>query len=224
MTPAAETPPTQPTLVGAHRDLTVGLAAAGVEDAQRARLLDGMTRVVAEKGYVDATVADVVRAARVSRGTFYALFASKEECFVEAYRHGVEVLHERIAAAVHDVADWREQLRAGLRAYLETLVAEPLFARTYLLEIHAAGVRAQIVRDGALRRFADRYGASFRLALREDPARAMPSDASLFVLAAGVDQLICAHVRAGELEDLLDLTDDLVEVGVTFFDGAHRAT
>jgi AcrR family transcriptional regulator len=194
----------------------VGLAAAGVEDAQRARLLDGMTRVVARKGYADATVADVVKAARVSRGTFYALFTSKEECFVEAYRHGVEVLHERIATAVADVADWREQLRAGLRAYLETLVAEPLFARTYLLEIHAAGARAQAVRDDALTRFADRYRATFRLALKETPERAMPSDAALFVLAAGIDQLICAHVRAGELEDLLDLNDTLTDVGVTF--------
>ena len=32
------------------------------------------------------------RVARVSRGTFYALFASKEQCFLEAYRHGVDVL------------------------------------------------------------------------------------------------------------------------------------
>jgi AcrR family transcriptional regulator len=205
----------EPTLVGTHRALTGSLAAAGVEDAQRARLLDGITRVVAEKGYADATVADVVRAARVSRGTFYALFASKEECFLEAYRHGVDVLHEQIGAATRELTDWREQLRAGLDAYLRTLVAEPLFARTYLLEIHAAGTRAQIVRDEALRRFAERYRASFRLALR-DGAGAMPSDAALFVLAAGIDQLICAHVRAGALEDLLGLTDQLTDCAVTF--------
>src|SRR3954468_5725512 len=89
---------------------------------QRARLLDAMIDVVAEKGYAAATVADAVRAARVSRGTFYALFASKEACFIEAYRRNVEVLEARIEAAVHEQdGDWRARLRAGLRAYLERL-------------------------------------------------------------------------------------------------------
>ena len=87
-------------LVAAHPSLAPHLdARAG---AQRARLLEGMTQAVAEKGYADATVTDAVRAARVSRGTFYALFASKEACFLEAYRHGVEVLEARIDAAVRE--------------------------------------------------------------------------------------------------------------------------
>src|SRR5215207_8945556 len=108
--------------------------------AQRARILEGMTQAVAEKGYVAATVADAVRAAHVSRGTFYSLFATKEECFLEAYRHGVEVIVDRIEAAVAaERGDWRPKLRAALRAYVDTLASEPRFARTYHLEIHAAG-------------------------------------------------------------------------------------
>src|SRR5215212_8995752 len=147
-------------LVAAHPSVAPHLdARAG---AQRARLLEGMTQAVADKGYADATVADVVRAARVSRGTFYAQFGSKEECFLEAYRHGVEVLEGRIDAAVRDAGgDWRAQLRAGLRAFLDCLAAEPAFARTWLLEIHAAGPSAQVARDATLRRFAERYRASF---------------------------------------------------------------
>src|SRR3954453_7441701 len=98
---------------------------------QRARLLDAMIDVGAEKGYAAATVADAVRAARVSRGTFYALFASKEECFLEAYRHGVDVLVGRIRAAVRaERGDWVARLRAALGTYLRTLVDEPRFART----------------------------------------------------------------------------------------------
>src|SRR3954471_2142733 len=93
---------------------------------QRARLLDAMIDVVAEKGYAAATVADAVRAARVSRGTFYALFPSKEACFIEAYRRNVALLVERIETATHaEHADWRDRLRAGLRAYLERLAEEP---------------------------------------------------------------------------------------------------
>src|SRR3954451_4560601 len=102
---------------------------------QRARLLDAMIDVVADKGYAAATVTDAVRAARVSRGTFYALFESKEACFIEAYRHGTDVLDARIDAAVRAAGpDWRDGLRAGLRAFLESLFAEPQFARMWMTE------------------------------------------------------------------------------------------
>jgi AcrR family transcriptional regulator len=187
---------------------------------QRARLLDAMIDVVADKGYAAATVADAVRAARVSRGTFYALFASKEACFIEAYRRGVDNLDAHIERAVHDEAgDWRARLRAGLRCYLERMAAEPRLARTWLLELHVAGPVAQAERDATLRRFADRYRRSFEAALGERDDLAMPSDDALFMLAAGVDQLVCARVRAGELERLPDLTESLLTCAVAQLEG-----
>src|SRR5437763_13481592 len=91
---------------------------------QRAKLLDAMVRVVAEKGYEAATVADAVRMARVSRGTFYELFESKEACLAAAYRLGHHVLATRVSAAIATAKDWREEIRQGLRAYLETFDAE----------------------------------------------------------------------------------------------------
>jgi AcrR family transcriptional regulator len=164
---------------------------------QRAKLLDAMVRIVAEKGYEAATVADAVKLARVSRGTFYELFESKEACLAAAYRLGQDVLAARVAEAVLGARDWREELRLGLRAYLRTFDDEPLFARVYLLEW--APVRAE--REVAIRRFARRYGKSFTR------AGALVPEEALYALAAGVHETTCAHVRAGrmaiELEDVL---------------------
>src|SRR4051812_20897482 len=218
-------PPLEPSLVAAHPDVEPLVRAATAGDAaQRARLLEGMTQAVAEKGYAAATVADAVRIARVSRGTFYALFASKEQCFLEAYRHGVDVLVERIRAAVRaEDGDWVVRLRAALRTYLRTLADEPRFARTHLVEIHAAGPRAQAARDATLRRFAERYKASFRAALREREDLRMPSDDALFVLAAGVDQLVCARLREGALEGLAELEDELARIVVALLEGTAFA-
>jgi AcrR family transcriptional regulator len=180
-------------LITAHPELEPLLQ----ERPQRAKLLDAMVRVVAEKGYAAATVADAVRLARVSRGTFYELFESKEACLAAAYRLGLDVLAARVADAVKDAPDWREEIRRGLRAYLETFDAEPLFARVYLLEW--APVAAE--RDAGIRRFARRYGVSFARGGVEVP------EPALFVLAAGVNELACAHVRSGgratELENVL---------------------
>src|SRR4051794_35847183 len=87
------------------------------ERPQRAKLLDAMVRVVAEKGYEAATVADAVRMARVSRGTFYELFESKEACLAAAYRLGHHVLAARVADGIKGAGNWREEIRQGLRAY-----------------------------------------------------------------------------------------------------------
>jgi AcrR family transcriptional regulator len=168
------------------------------ERAQRAKLLEAMVRAVAEKGYAAATVADAVRMAKVSRGTFYDLFESKAACLMEAYRLGVEVLEQRIAEAVSGARSGDEEIRLGLRAYLRALEEEPLFARVHLLEWDALGP----AREQSIAHFARRYGKSFARAGRPVP----PADA-LFALSAGIDQLVRARQRAGrnvtELEDTL---------------------
>jgi AcrR family transcriptional regulator len=196
-------------LVGEHPEVEPLLEARG--GTQRARLLEAMTLAVGEKGYAAATVADAVRGARVSRGTFYALFDSKEACFLEAYRHGVDVLDARIDAAVRGTGgNWRTQLRAAMRTYLSELDAEPRFARAHLFEIHVAGPAAGAQRDATIGRFARRYRASFAAA--GDPSR-VPSDDALFVLSAGIDQLVCAHVRQGGAA--VELEDTLVDIATT---------
>jgi AcrR family transcriptional regulator len=187
------------TLIGEHP----GLAPLLTERPQWARLLEAMVRAVAEKGYEQASVADAVRLARVSRSTFYELFASKEECLLAAYRAGYEVLEQRIDTAVRGVSDWREQLRLGFRTYLETLEGDPLFARVYLIEAYV--MRDE--RERVMRRFADRYARTF--ALSKHP---VPPQEALILLSAGVHELACTRVREGA--GVRDLEDTLVGCAV----------
>jgi AcrR family transcriptional regulator len=169
------------------------------ERAQRAKLLEAMVQVVAEKGYAAATVADAVRVAKVSRGTFYELFDSKQACLMEAYRLGIEVLEQRVADAVTDATTGDEEIRLGLRAYLLALKEEPRFAHVHLLEWDALGPE----KDAAIAHFARRYGKSFKKA-----DRPVPTDDALFVLSAGIDQLVRSRLRDGR--DVTDLEDTLV--------------
>lgn len=169
------------------------------ERAQRAKLLEAMVQVVAEKGYAAATVADAVRVAKVSRGTFYELFESKQACLMEAYRLGIEVLEQRVADAVAEAGSGDEEIRLGLRAYLRALKEEPRFAHVHVLEWDALGAE----KDAAIAHFARRYGKSFKKA-----GRPVPPDDALFVLSAGIDQLVRARLRDGR--DVTDLEDTLV--------------
>lgn len=187
-----------------------------VAEDQRTRLLDAIGRVAGEQGYETTTVADVVRAAGVSRTTFYEHFEGKEDCFLRAFAAGMERLDAAVDEAVREASaeDWRAGLRAGIRAYLAHLGADAASARTYLLEIHHAGEAALAARTAALRRFADRYRASARAA-----GARPPHPDSLFVLCAGTEQLCAERVRRGadvrDLEDVFMLTAEAVLLGAT---------
>jgi AcrR family transcriptional regulator len=209
-------------LLRAHPRL--GAVRAGSLPPQRARLMEAMARVAAERGYAAATVADVVRAANVSRSTFYEQFAGKEELFVEMYRHSIEVLHARIDEAVRGEPTWRDQLRAGIRAYLATLASEPLFARTHLLEVHHAGPAALAVRGKALTAFAERYRAAFAQARDELAGVREPPEEALLVLCAGTEQLAAERTRAGEADRLEELEDVFCDCAESVLAGPTRST
>jgi AcrR family transcriptional regulator len=203
-------------LVERHPALAPRLGSDDTARGQRARLLAAMAVVVADKGYVAATVADVVREAGVSRSTFYDLYGSKEQCFLETYRHGVDVLFDAVRSAVRQPGGWRDQLRAGVRAYLRTLQAEPRFARTYLIEIHAAGPAALQARTEALRRFAKRYAAAAAEATTHPP-----HPDALLILCAGTEQLCAERVRAGQHARLSELEDVFCTCAEAVLLGAH---
>lgn len=198
-------PTVAPRLGGRRDDVALG---------QRARLLAAIAQVIGERGYAATTVAAVVREAGVSRSTFYEHFAGKEACFIDAYRHGMEVLEQEVARAVAEAGpgDWRAQLRAGICAYLGVLDADEPTARTYLLEIHHAGEPALAERTAAMRRFAERYRAT---GLAAGAREAHPE--SLFVLCAGTEQLCAERLREGrgvrDLEDVFMLTAEAVLLG-----------
>ena len=109
--------------------------------AHRDRLLRAMTAAVAELGYANVRIADVVDRARVSRQSFYEQFPDKEACFLAAHGRGIELILERVALSAQDIQqlDPGAQLRAGIRAYLELAAAEPEFAHCMLIELPAIG-------------------------------------------------------------------------------------
>jgi AcrR family transcriptional regulator len=141
-----------------------GIAPLLTDRPQRARLLEAMVQAVAEKGYEAATVADAVRLAKVSRGTFYELFESKEACLLAAFKLGYEVLEGEINLAIREAEDWREELQLGIRAYLQTLENDPLFARVYLIE-------AEVVWE-------EREAVLHRPPLRQDVRKVRPPGAT----------------------------------------------
>ena len=129
-----------PPLPRGRHDLTRGQ----VEQSQRLRLAVAMAEACVGRGYSDTPVAAVLELAGVSRQTFYALYANRLECFLEALDLVGEVLVGRLADAVAAQEGLPlDRAIAALDGYLQAIVDHPAFARLYVVEAHAAGPRAK---------------------------------------------------------------------------------
>jgi AcrR family transcriptional regulator len=175
--------------------------------SQRERLLDGMAKTVAAQGYAATSVADVLRAARISRRTFYERFADKEDCFLAAYDAIVGLCDERVCGAFQSAADWRRGIEDGLAALLAVLASEPDFARLAVVEVLAAGPRGLARRDAAMQRFAA-FVQSGRAEL-QDPV-APPSELVAQAIVGGIYELLYSHIVRGETKRLPQLSDEML--------------
>ena len=71
-----------------------GKARAEVEQNQRRRLYGATIALVAEKGYQATTLAELCSLSGVSSRSFYDLFASKDELFLETLKAVIELAIE----------------------------------------------------------------------------------------------------------------------------------
>lgn len=124
-------------------------------DAFRSRLLDGLAQSIADRGYRDTTVADVVRNAKTSKRTFYDQFASKEECFVELLRANNEDMINNIRTAVDPEAPWGDQVRSAAGAYVDHIASRPAITLSGIREAPALGVVALPLHRLAMGQFTD---------------------------------------------------------------------
>ncbi len=105
-----------------------------IVEMQRARILEAMTEIVAERGLHGATIAAVAKQARVSRLTFTEAFGSIEQAFVALVEQVTEWPALLIAEAFQEGDTWRASILAGLEALLVFLDSEPALARVCVID------------------------------------------------------------------------------------------
>jgi len=206
-----------------------GLPREFVVRNQRERMLDGMARAVAEKGYNATSVADVLERAGVSRKTFYEHFRDKEDCFLQTFDEVAAGLLYRVDKAFRGETDeeegaegeelpWEARIRRGLARFIEVLVREPDFARMCLVESVQAGPKALERYFAMVRRFADYVDQG-----RELGAPGVVPEFTALSVVTGVTGVIYMRLATGEVEDLLDLLPEFTFFILTPYLGPDRA-
>ena len=122
-----------------------------VVENQRQRLFGAMVASVAERGYADTRIADLVETSGVSLRSFYDLFPDKQACFVGA----VDALVRWTIGPVLESSgpdDWEVDSRRRLGFAAALAAAQPAAAKLCLVEAYAAGPAAVELVDEAASR------------------------------------------------------------------------
>ncbi len=117
----------------------VTLPRTRVGEIQRSRLMAGAVAAIDELGYPRATVGRITGRARVSRRTFYQMFANRDECFAAVLDEVVATVGAELAAAGLEGLPWRERVRAGVWRILAFFDREPALARVCVVQALRAG-------------------------------------------------------------------------------------
>src|ERR1700685_4738898 len=112
---------------------------AHVAEMQRSRLLSAAVKVVDELGWQGVSVARISGRARVSRRTFYDLFADLEDCLLAVLKDTTARIAAALEAANLEDLAWRERVRTGLWTILGFFDREPELARFWVVQSARGG-------------------------------------------------------------------------------------
>jgi AcrR family transcriptional regulator len=190
-----------------------------VFSSQRERALKAMIEAVADRGYGETRVVDVIQRAGLSRKTFYELYDDKEECFLAAYDHTFGELYSKTQEAFDGAAGrpWAERIEAGVTVLIEQLAADPAAARFAIIEVLAAGPKALTRRDAALRQF-----TGFIDAGRSESSLELPGLTSTAIVG-GIYELLYSEILHGAASQLPSRIPEIVYWITQPFLGPERA-
>jgi AcrR family transcriptional regulator len=185
---------------------------------QRARILAAAIAAAADGGYANMTVGRVISIARVSRKTFYEIFADRHECFLAACEHALAEATAVAREAYDGEATWRRGVRAALTRLLALIDEEPSTGYLLVVEPLVAG-------GGVVRRRAQVLDVLAGVVDRGRPQAsvAYPPPLTAQLLVGGVLAVIHAHLVSKPREPLGELVGPLMSMIVAPYLGARAA-
>ena len=182
-------------------------------------MLTAAVDAVEEVGYSRMTVAQVISRARVSRKTFYDVFADREDCFLAAFDQALEQGRARVREAYESETNWREAVRAALATLLASMDEEPGLTKLCVVEAQSGGPKVLERRTDAFAQLAGAIdaGRKARGATGEPPAVTAEG------LVGAVFTVIHTRVLQQDPRPLTDLLGPLMSMIVLPYLGARAA-
>lgn len=179
--------------------------------ATRRRLMQAAVKVFTEKGFAEASVADVIREAGTSRQTFYDEFDNKEAVLLELQERSVQLMIPIIRAAMDREKTAEAKVEAGMTALLKLIEQAGPLAEISLREMgHTPAVMA--AREKSTAKFCellrDTADAAYQQGLTSRPS----DDATIRALVGGIEAVALEYLRNGRGHQVMEVKPSLVRL------------
>lgn len=165
--------------------------------------MDALAQLTAEQGYEATKISDIVKRAGVARKTLYDNFEGKEEVFLAAFDAARDEAVERIETSCAEAgSDWRDQVEAGLAAFLGYVADNPSVARMCMIEALSAT-------PATTKRYEDALQDFVEMAQARTPADKRLPETLDETLIGGVAWIVYQQIRRGETASAEDLLPEL---------------
>lgn len=180
------------------------------------RALRAFAVVVAEKGYVNTKVDEVLKRAQMSATTFYAHFHGKEDAMLAAIDSAGAQMVAAILPAYRRAPEWPEGVRAGFGALCNFLASRPALAQLVTVEVYAAGLAAMERRVEALEPLQILVAEGLKRSPQTPPIAAE-------AIAGGIYTLAYRRIRDSGPESLPSLAPLCTYIALSPFIGPEEA-
>ncbi len=172
-----------------------------------------MVRSVAQHGYAETTVAELVRVAAVSKSTFYAHFRDKEDCFFVTLDTIVDEVSARVGVAFRSQTGLERSLAAALSNFADFLVGEADAAS--LVVVHSLSLGAAAVPH--IERAGEAFERTLRQSLAEEPIETgRPSELAVRAIVGGIRTVIYRCLRDRRPEQFIDWLEPLLSWALSY--------
>lgn len=165
-------------------------------EATRSALVAAARSLFVERGYAGVSTGDIARVAAVTRNALYYHFPTKEAVFRAVYEDVEGRLARRVLPVALAHGTSREQLHAGIEAFLDGCL-DPTVARISVLEAPAALGFAQM-REIDNRNYLGALRDGIRTAVEAGELPGLPVDALASMLIGALDEAALLIATAEE--------------------------
>jgi AcrR family transcriptional regulator len=185
----------------------------------RQRIMFAAAQLAEEKGYTATTIAEITKLAGVDGRAFYALFADKQDAFMNVHELGFQEVMAVTAGAFFAGASWPERSWEAGRAFTQFLEQNPTTAHVGFVEAYAVG-------PGAIQRVEDSHVA-FTIFLQEGYQHVQreeaPSRLALEAIITAIFEIVYHQARASTRPKIAGMLGNITFLWLAPFTGPADA-
>jgi AcrR family transcriptional regulator len=178
------------------------------QERQRRRLILAAGETFVALGYATSTVADILKAAGMSRRSFYEFFTSKEDILLALLDEMVNENRAEVQELTQGVDDPFERATLLMLGYVRVAARFPVVS----YQVMAAGGEPRVRRRQHLSAFLDQLNEQLRAAHEAGSISRAPDDVTLRMLVGGLDHLILSYHLDGSRERLGETEKEVREL------------